>query len=387
MTHFVRFATFCAVVSATLPSWAQDEEDTAEVEAEATEQKSADGAEDMIVDAASVQKNKIKFFHQLPYCRILEGAADALIPGSKDWESVIEGKVYPLGTSFKTANDASRLVIAYGADSLVEIKGTGSFATIAANWKEKSRAISPLSGIVKVSLPRNLPEGLFKVVFPDYTVTDMAGNSVYMVKELADGQAVAIRCITGSLRMDGLHFKTLPMRAAQSFVIRTTRDHLSTVLYGKRGDVLVRLNQGKKYTQVLDEESEATKQVAEDVTPLDWKLSPSTKVIINRGLNNLSSNYSVVVTTFNERGEPVNNCAFVENRPEVNTGEIGPIAVANREELAKRAASVTEGADDEKTEDVPEEDLQEESADTAAEPAAPAASDSSSSADDLDEEF
>lgn len=385
MTHFVRFATFCAVVSATLPTWAQDEEDTVEVEAEATEQKSADGADDMIVDAASVQKSNIKFFHQLPYCRILEGAAEALIPGAKEWESVVEGKVYPLGTTFKTANDASRLVMSYGAESLVEIKGTGSFATIAADWREKSRAISPLSGIVRVSLPRNLPEGFFKVVFPDFTMTDMAGDSVYMVKELADGQAVAIRCITGSFRMDGLHFKTLPMRAAQSFVIRTTRDRLSTILYGKRGDVLVRLNQGKKYTQVLDEESETPKKVSEDVTPLDWKLSPSTKVVINRGRNKLSGNYSVVVTTFNERGEPVNNCAFVENRPEVNTGEIGPIAVANREELAKRAAAVTEGADDEKTEEIPEEDLNEGSSDTAAESSASETSDSSSS--DLEEEF
>ena len=51
---------------------------------------------------------------------------------------------------------------------------------------------------------------------------------------------------------------------------------------------------------------------------------------------------AVTVMTFDAAGELRNRCAFTEGRVEVNSGELGPTSKKDREDLAKRAANVTE---------------------------------------------
>ena len=126
------------------------------------------------------------------------------------------------------------------------------------------------------------------------------------------------------------------MKAAQEVEIRASQDLLFTGLYGKRGDYIVRLDQGR--VQVKDYE---TGKINIEDKVLDWKLSPQTAVRIHRAVPALGERMSVTVMTFDAAGELKNRCAFAEKLVEVNSGELGPTSKKDREELAKKAAEAT----------------------------------------------
>ena len=146
-----------------------------------------------------------------------------------------------------------------------------------------------------------------------------------------------VRCVTKALSVKGPHFDAIAMRAANELRIVTSKDMLFTGLYGSRGDVLVRLDQGR--IQIKDY---GTGEVKLEDKFLDWKLSPRTAVRIHRAKPAIGEKLAVTVMTFDERGDLKNRCAFTEKTVEVNSGELGPTSKKDREELAKRAASVAE---------------------------------------------
>ena len=278
-----------------------------------------------------------KVFNMLPFCRALEGAADVMLPGSQDWQPVKEGRFYPLGSSYRAVGAESRVSIMFGPECEVQIRGDGSFSTRAQSVSEKTRAITLGSGVVFVKLPNNLPEGLFKICAPGFTAFNPAGESRYSFTGTGDGDEATIRCVTQSLSIEGRHFKIPTMRAANEIKIRTSQDNLMTALYGMRGDVPVVLDQGR--IRIKDFE---TGEMKEEDKTLEWKLSPQTAVRIHRALPTIGKRMAVTVMTFDAAGELRNRCAFTEGRVEVNSGELGPTSKKDREDLAKRAANVTE---------------------------------------------
>lgn len=315
---------------------ADDSGDTAE----------AADAEDGIEGAAKSEK-KTKYFHILPYCRHLELSSEANGTTCKaevktpmgDWTPIKEGKFYPLGSIYRTQGAQTRLTIQFGNEAEVSIKGEASFATRAQALGEKSRTISLVSGTITVKLPRSFPEGLFVVTAPGFKSVNPAGEAryTYTANEKGDGDLAVVRCVTGTLTLEGRHFTVLSMKAAQEVKIRTSQDLLFTGLYGSRGDYIVRLDQGR----VKIKDFETGEEKIEDKV-LDWKLSPQTAVRIHRAVPAIGERMSVTVMTFDAAGELKNRCAFAEKLVEVNSGELGPTSKKDREEIAKRAAEATE---------------------------------------------
>ncbi|MBQ6137347.1 MAG: hypothetical protein IJI73_08260 [Kiritimatiellae bacterium] len=324
-------ATASAASMLSLGAFAQDEEGS-EANVENSETEVAG-----IKIADIPKKTPERLFHVLPYCRMLEGKGEVYRPGASEWAPIEEGKYYPLGTLYRTKGSDSRLRIMFGNEAEVDIEGEASFGTRALPLAEKRRVITLVGGTITVKLPRNLPEGMFVVSAPGFKVVNPAGDSRYTYSKTGDGDEARIRCVTGSLTVEGRHFKVLSMRAANEIRITTSQDMLFTGLYGSRGDVVTRLDQGR----VLVKDFETGENKIEDKV-LDWKLSPLTAVRIHRAMPALGEKMAVTVMTFEASGELKNRCAFTEKTVEVNSGELGPTSKKDRENLEKQAAEATE---------------------------------------------
>ena len=337
MKNIARFISVAATVCG-LSLLAQDD---LEEEVSATSEETTDGGEgaDVGIDIGGQihhSKSEPKFFHTLPTVAKLEGSASVLKPGARDWENVLEGKFYPLGSVFRTFGSATRLTVALGRECSVVVAGEASFGTRGQGLDVKSRAILLKSGTITVDLPRNLPEGLFFVEAPGFSVLNPAGKSTYRYVKTGDGDKATIRCVTGSLAIEGLHFKILSMRAANEVCIQTSQDALFTGIYGTRGDYICKLDQGLIKIRDVETGESHTEQKF-----LEWKISPQTAVRIQRAVPEIGENMAVTVMTFDATGTLKNRCAFAENRFEVNSGELAPHDKSSQAELEKKAAEAT----------------------------------------------
>ncbi len=299
-------------------------------------------------------QNAERIFYSLPHCSEVEGLVEVLVPGKAEWIKAEEGRRYPLGSSYRTTGPDARLKVKFGPDAVVSMNGAAAFSTRAQIIGEKTRTIALLGGTVTVKLADQMPAGSFTVSAPGFAAVNPAGESRYVYSRTADGDEATVRCVTKTLSIEGLHFKIPAMRAANEIRIRTSQDQLVTAIYGMRGDVMVKLDQGK----VLNKDF-GTGATTVESKSLDWKLSPLTTVRIHRAKPALGKNMAVTVMTFNSSGELKNRCAFAENTPEINSGELGPTSKKEREELAKRAAEAAAAVDAEAT----DADAEEEEAD------------------------
>ena len=320
-------------------------------EAETTEETSTEAV-------AVVKTNAVpmKAFTSLPLCRRIEGSASVRKPGG-DWERAEEGRFYPLGSSYR-AEKGGTLDIAFGSGSIATIADGSEFGTRLQTIGTASRTIVLVRGTIELKLPDNLPEGMFFLAAPGFMVKNPAGVSVIVYEDKGDGDEAKILCKTGSLGLEGRHFDIPAMRAADEVRIRTSRDHLFTSLYGTSGNYVVNLDQGMCTREEFDDEG-AMKTVVEKGN-LAWHLSPRTQVIINRSVPALGERMSVHTMTFDAAGVLQNERAFSEGRAEVNSGELVVKEKASGEELAKRAAEVTETTAATDTEDAPAEESKSE---------------------------
>ena len=356
MKNIARFISVAATVCG-LTLWAQD--DDVEDDATTTTETTADGGEeaDVGIDIGGQihhSKSEPKFFHTLPTVAKLEGSASVLKPGARDWEDAAEGRFYPLGSVFRSVGAATRLTVALGRECSVSMAGEASFGTRAQGLAVKSRAILLKGGVITVDLPRNLPEGLVFVEAPGFSVINPAGKSAYRYVKTGDGDKATIRCVTGSLSIEGLHFKILSMRAANEVCIQTSQDALFTGIYGTRGDYICKLDQGTVKIRDVETGESHTEQKF-----LEWKVSPQTAVRIQRAVPEIGENMAVTIMTFDAAGNLKNRCAFAENRFEVNSGELAPNDKNSQSELEKKAAEATAetaAVETEATDAAPEDD-------------------------------
>ena len=356
MKNTVRFVAAVAVVCG-MSLWAQDDIDGETTDVETAEESSGDGEADVGIEIGGQihhSKSEPKFFYTLPKAEKLDGSADVLKPGARDWEAAVEGRFYPLGSVFRTVGASTRFTVALGRDCTVSIVGEASFGTRGQGLGIKSRAILLKGGVVTVDLPRNLPEGLFFVDAPGFTVVNPAGKSTYRYAKTGDGDKATIRCVTGSLSIEGLHFKILSMRAANEVSIQTSQDALFTGIYGTRGDYICKLDQGTVKIRDVETGESHTEQKF-----LEWKVSPQTAVRIQRAVPEIGENMAVTIMTFDAAGNLKNRCAFAENRFEVNSGELAPNDKNSQSELEKKAAEATAettAVETEATDAAPEDD-------------------------------
>lgn len=283
----------------------------------------------------------------LPLCRRVEGAVEVCKPRG-EWQPAEEGKYYPLGSLFRAGKEG-HLELAFGVDSVAIINEGSAFGTLEQAYGKPSRTVVLQSGVLDLKLADNLPEGAFFVTAKGFTVKNPAGESRFVMEPTVDGEKVTVRCVTGSLGLEGRHFDIPQMRAADEVVIRSSHDFLSTQLSGTSGDYIVKLDQGLLSKDVIDDEGNR-KTVAEPSVN-EWHLSPSTRVVINRSLPAIGSRMSVHTMAFDAAGERKSECYFCEGRAEVNSGELVVKEKTDGEELAKRAAEAAETTESADVED------------------------------------
>lgn len=346
--------TVLTIVAASAAALAFAQEN--ETKVDSGEQASAEG------EVATTKAPTPQLFTALPLCRLAENGAEVLLPLETAWSKAEEGRFYPLGARYRT-RAGGKLMLMFGPESSVTIEGESEFATRVQPLSEKSKRIIELCrGTVSVDFARNTPQGAFFVSAPGFTVKNLAGESRYVYENRGDGDFVSVRCVTGTLGLEGLHFDIAELRAANELHIRTTRDRLTTFLYGVSGDFIVKIDQGVVTKAVVGDEGERKEVTAKSV--LDWHLSPETKVRIDRLRLAVDGPMSVAVMAFDAAGELRHNFAFAEGCAEVNSGELVAAPKQEVEDVAKRAAEATEtsaaDAEDAKAEDAEGEEKKEE---------------------------
>jgi hypothetical protein len=192
------------------------------------------------------------------------------------------------------------------------------------------------SGRVRLNLPRTLKEGLFFVTAPYFTCSNLAGESLFDYKVLSDGDEGVVRCVTGTMSLEGRHYKIPRMAAANQVRIRSSVDDLFSWLRGESGDSKVVLDQG----MVVEKNFETGEE--KDVSKtLEFTLSPRCAVKIFRRRSPVGGNMLVSTMTFDASGEIKNRRAFAEGRSNVNSGELvlAPVSLASVEKENTKAAS------------------------------------------------
>lgn len=398
MKSMMRAAGIAAMVAA-LTAFAQDEDFDFEgeggEEAAASGEEAAGGGETLAGEAGEAPaKPAGRLFTPLPFCSMLEGSGEVKKPGGA-WEKIEEGKFYPLGSLFRVSDANSRVGIQFGgkvrgsialADAatkrdvdapVVELRnGPACFGTVPQPIGAEKREISLHSGIVTVKIPAAMPDGAFTIATPGFTVLNPKGESRYYYERTTDGEVAVIRCVTRSLSIKGRHFEFPELKAANELKIRTSQDQLFTGLYGNSGDCPVKLDQGQRKV-VKDFRTGESEIVSK---PLLWKLSPKTAVRIYRAKPALAADMSVTIMTFTANGTMANRCAFTENHPEINSGEL---VLARDKSAGDQAKRVAEDAAAVETVDV--EDIEDEAeTSSGGESDSSGGDDTSSSDDDMD---
>ncbi len=331
----------------------------ADVEAPAAEAEGSQGA------AAAVNVKAVPNFSALPFCRIVEAPVEVRKPKG-EWVPAEEGKFYPLGTSYRSLK-GGKLVLSFGANSTATIEGEASFGTRIQPVGGASRTIVLDSGTVNLSLAKNLPDGAFFAVAPGFRVSNAAGESRLTYNRTSDGDKAVIRCVTGSLSVDGRHFDIASMHAADEMVVVTSHDHLVTILEGTSGDYVVKLDQGVRMATEVDDNGTIKEVVSKE--SLEWHLSPKTRVVINRAVPAIGERMSVHTMAFDASGEMRSERAFCQDRAELNSGEriVKPVSSDKVAEQAAEAAETTEESAEDPEEVAPaESESSDESSDESA---------------------
>lgn len=323
------------------------------------------------------EKEDVKWFFTLPVCRNIEGEASVLKPGAKKWEAAEEGRFYALGSSFRAEKGGS-ITIAFGKGATVTVENGASFSTRPQTIATPSRTIVPTGGEMFVKLPGTMKSGLFFVTTPGFTIKNMAGDSKVVYSDSNDGVDATVRCVTGTMEVEGRHFAIPQMHAADEFRIRSSHDELETIIYGKSGDYVMNLDRGIIARTVVQDDGSLKDVFAPET--LEWHLSVGTRVQINRAIPAIGERMSVTMMTFNPAGEMRNNFAFAEGCGSVNTGEL----VRHNDEGEDNAKAVASATTDGEADVEDDEVAESESADDSSSSDDDASSDDDSDDDDDD---
>ena len=334
----------CAVLAACAVFCAFAQEATGEATSSETApeaEKTADGA----TSAATPAVQPGKDFRFLPLMRLTEvrgGNVEISSPDGGGWSAAVQGRYYPFGSDVRLSGDGSAEAFArleIGAKAAITLSGNSSFATRKIEIGEKTRTVLLKYGVVGLDLPRSLKDGLLTVTTPDFVCLNLAGESKFECTESADGREVVVRVVTGSLSLEGRHYKIVRMGAANQVRVCTSPDALLTSLRGESGDYKVSLDCGVR--SELDPETGNSKDVPQTI---EYGLSPKCAVKIWRKVSEKaaggSGRMAVAVQTFDAQGRDKNFRTFFEARANINSGEL----IAPPKDTAKEEAEKTESA-------------------------------------------
>ena len=299
----------------------------------------ADMADVAADDALPKPRQVEKPFTALVRCVRVQGTMQVLKPGASEWTVAEEGRYYPMGSSFRTVQGDVPAIgeLEFGPEAKVKLTGAAEVSTRPIEIGEAARTVELKSGRVLMNLPRALKEGLFFVAAPFFTCSNLAGESQFDYQPIGNGDEVVVRCVTGTMTLEGRHYKFPRMAAANQVRIRTTDgDDLISWLRGESGDCKLLLDQG-----MIAEKNFETGESKDVQKTYEFSLSPRCAVKIFRRRSKVGGNMVVSSMAFDASGEIKTRCAFAEGRSNVNSGElvIAPAEVADAEKKKAKAAS------------------------------------------------
>ncbi len=332
-----------AVVSC---AWAQEAaEGSSETAAEASSENATEGAKP--AEAPAPAGKEFRFLPLMRCVAVRGGRAEICPQGGGTPQEAVQGRYYPFGSEVRLLDAAADATVSFeiGEKATISVMGAGAFATREIAIGEKTRAVLLKSGTVVLDLPRSLKDGLITVASPDFVCRDLAGESRFEYGETADGREVVVRVVTGSLALEGRHYKIVRMGAANQVRICTSPDALLTSLRGESGDYKVLLDCGVK--SVLDPETGKEKDVPQTI---DYSLSPKCAVKIWRKVSEKamggSGRMAVAVQTFDAQGKDKNFRAFFEDRSNVNSGELVVVPKDAAKEESEKNKSAAEDVEE-----------------------------------------
>lgn len=297
--------------------------------------------------AVAQPQKQARLFTTLMRCARADGSVSLLLPRTDKWVAAEVGRMYPLGTEVRVSGTAPRAVFELGEKSAVVVTNDAEFATRELEGlSSQTRTVVLRAGVVGVSLPLTMPEGAMSVVAPFFQTVNLAGESQFAYEKKPDGDEAVVRCVTGTLAVQGRHYRIARMRAADQIRIRTTGDDLFTSLLGEIGDCKVLLDQG-----VGTEKDFETGAVKEVPRTLEFGLFPQCVVKIFRRKAEVGGRVSVAMMTFDQSGEMKNRCAFSEGRSMVNTGELVVATTISDGDDKKEKAAKDDSEETEETAD------------------------------------
>ncbi len=312
---------------------AQDEA-AAEKSAEqpAAEQAAAEDGDQAVQQAKTVDK----FFYPLLRCKEFSGTVEVLRPREGKWLVAQAGRYYPLGSVVRVTGDGKtppNAVFEFGDKSTLTIDDNAEFSTKEIQIGDLVRTLVLRKGRVNLALPLQLKEGMFKVVTPNISCENLAGNSWFDYSSSADGDTMVVRCVTGTMAVNGQHYKFPRLVAANQVRIDTTSSGLFSSITGESGDSKAVLDQG-----ILAERNYDTGETVEVKKSLDFQLSPQCSIKILRAKSPVGGRTIVSMMTFNAQGMMKNRIAFAEGLSNVNSGELVVSTKVAEDDKGKKAA-------------------------------------------------
>lgn len=337
--------TAAALASVTVFAVCAPAQDDAAAEKPAEQPAAEQAAAEETAELAPAKATE-RFFYPLLRCKRAVGSVQILRPTTKDWVDAEEGRYYPLGSQVRIAGTdaaAPEAVFEFGEKSLLKVTSNAEFATAPIKIGDRVRTLQLKKGRVSLALPLQLKEGLFKVEAPYFTCENLAGESRFDYSAAGDGDEAVVRCVTGSMALNGKHFKFPRLVAANQLRITTMGDNLYTSLVGESGDCKAQLDQG-----ILAERNFETDEMVETKKTLDFSLSPQCSIKIFRAKSKVSGRMAVSMMTFDPAGVMKNRVAFAEGRANVNSGELvvsTKVADADKKAAATKVDEETEAVE------------------------------------------
>ena len=333
-TSFLK--TVCMTVITAVGFCAFAQESTESSAESSAEEKPAES----VAPVADAAGGKDIRFLPLMHCVEVQGGMVDIRSEDGKVSTAVAGRYYPFGSEVRLTGGSDAVVrFEIGAKSYISIFGSGAFATRTVAIGDKMRTVLLKEGTVGLDLPRSLKDGLITVASPDFVCSNLAGESRYECKDTTDVREVAIRVVTGTLGVEGRHYRIAQMGAANQVRISTSSDALMTSLRGESGDYKVLLDCGVK--SVLDPDTGAYKDVPQTI---EYALSPKCAIKIWRKVSEKaaggSGRMAVAIQTFDAQGRDKNFRAFFEARSNVNSGEL----VASPKDAAKAESEKNKSA-------------------------------------------
>ena len=183
----------------------------------------------------------------MPMVRIVQtrGTCEVNNPDVGSYAAAVEGKVYPLGTQFRTGADSLATLI-FSSQESVQLSSSSEVLVSAPEGNPDGRVVRLLAGRIKTYLRENLPEGSFCIELPNAVSTNVEGRGEYALSGDANGETLLIKTITGAARIEGPHYQIPALRAANTVDIQTSADRSFSRLTSVSGDFAIILNKGEE---------------------------------------------------------------------------------------------------------------------------------------------